>query len=255
MTGNCAHCGQPLKSGQSFCSACGAPVDAAEPSRPVAEGGRHRADTVRGGIPWWLVVVAAVLVIGGAGVAGSVFGQGDSSSSSESLNTDITGPEPAASDFPTTSVFQTEPPGASDTTSRVAPATTTTTMPAPLPTVTPPTSTTVPGDLEVLVVMQRPECDVGLYVVFIGASVNPGRYPEEITRILEANPTSHYLRTDVTCSSLRYASDDGHPIYAVFLGPYETFEQACDARVLGPSGSYVKPLDNTTDPTAIQSCP
>lgn len=101
--------------------------------------------------------------------------------------------------------------------------------------------------------MTKPDCD-GSYATFLAASVEPDKYAEEITRLLRTYPGSSYLRTDVTCPSLRPVFDNGEAIYAVYLGPFATFSQACDARFLGPSGSYVKRLDRFSDPTEIPDC-
>jgi hypothetical protein len=115
------------------------------------------------------------------------------------------------------------------------------------------TSTTVPGDLSLTQPMVRPDCD-GSFATFIGASVNPDRYSEEIGDYLRRYPEAKYLRTDVACSSLRPRTDSGEVIYAVFFGPFVTFEEACQAAAGGPSGSYVKPLDNVSDPNEIPEC-
>jgi thiol-disulfide isomerase/thioredoxin len=112
---------------------------------------------------------------------------------------------------------------------------------------------TVPGDLGLQKPMARPDCD-GSYVTFIGASVNPDQYAEEIAAYLTDYPDADYLRSDVTCASLRPATESGDAIYAVFFGPFATFGEACQARAQGPSGSYVKPLDNFSDPEQIPAC-
>jgi serine/threonine-protein kinase len=101
--------------------------------------------------------------------------------------------------------------------------------------------------------MARPLCD-GSYATFIFASVEPARYASEISDYLSRYSGSQYLRTDVTCLSLRQRTDSGAVIYAVFFGPFPTFEEACAAVSRGPSGSYVKPLDNVSDPDEIPAC-
>lgn len=123
--------------------------------------------------------------------------------------------------------------------------TSTTTVGAPV--------TTVPGDLGLSIPMRQPLCD-GTYVVFIGASVNPDMYAAEISDYLARYPASNYLRTDVSCSSLRQQTESGDAIYAAFFGPFLAFEHACNAAEDGPSGSYVKRLDNASDPSEILEC-
>lgn len=115
------------------------------------------------------------------------------------------------------------------------------------------TNSTIPGDLDLQKPMARPDCD-GSYVTFLGASVNPDRYAEEIGDYLERYADAEYLRTDATCTSLRAETESGDAIYAVFFGPFATFEEACQARTRGPPGSYVKPLDNVSDPEELPEC-
>lgn len=117
----------------------------------------------------------------------------------------------------------------------------------------PQTSTTVPGDLGLSVPMTRPECD-GSYAVFIGASVDPSRNTADMERFLSANPGAKYLRTDQSCQSLRQRTPSGQVIYAAFLGPYATQTEACTALANAPSGAYIKPLDNTSNPDTIPNC-
>ncbi len=117
----------------------------------------------------------------------------------------------------------------------------------------PGSSTTVPGDLTLSVPMTRPECN-GSYAVFIGASVDPSRNTADIQRFLTANPGSKYLRTDQSCQSLRQRTPSGQVIYAVFLGPFATMAEACTALGNAPSGAYVKPLDNSSNPETIPNC-
>lgn len=120
-----------------------------------------------------------------------------------------------------------------------------TTIPPTVP--PPPLSTTVPGDLGLFVAMTRPACD-GQWAVFVSSAVTPGKYADEVTRALRRFPGSEYLRTDVTCSSLR-PDLNGNPIYTVYYGPYQTKAEACAKRqeVLPlEKGAYPKVFDNVT---------
>lgn len=95
--------------------------------------------------------------------------------------------------------------------------------------------------------MSRPACN-GQGIVILGSVTTPGLYEAGVQRLLDAHPGAFYLRTDQTCPSLRAATDDGNPIYAVFVPGGTTHAQVC-ARVQAADGdAYGKILDYTTDP-------
>jgi serine/threonine-protein kinase len=75
-----------------------------------------------------------------------------------------------------------------------------------------------------------------------------------VQRLLDAHPGAFYLRTDQTCPSLRPATEDGDPIYAVFdLGGITRGEVCAAVRAAG-GNAYGKWLDAKTDPGYIISC-
>ena len=112
----------------------------------------------------------------------------------------------------------------------------------------------VPGDLAVPGrPMQRPDCD-GSYITLVASSIGDQATARSIGALLERYPTTDYLRTDQTCSSLR-PDVDGEPIYVVYFGPYPLVDDACAARASGPSGAYVKQLSNDVSPDRSVSCP
>ena len=119
------------------------------------------------------------------------------------------------------------------------------TKPADIPSVDDP-------DLGLDVPMSRPACD-GTGIVVLGSVYTPGRYREEVGRLLSMNPGASYLRTDVACPSLRQ-NFDGNPIYAVFRVAGKTKEAICDAVASAGPGTYGKWLDTTTDPTKPMNC-
>lgn len=93
--------------------------------------------------------------------------------------------------------------------------------------------------------MRIPPCD-GRYVVIVGSVTTPGQYEDGVARVLSSFPGSDYFLTYGTCASLRWQTDTGDFIYAVYLGPFAAPEQACRAR---PStDTYVKRLDDGTTP-------
>lgn len=109
------------------------------------------------------------------------------------------------------------------------------------------------GDLALSVPITAPSCD-GTGIVVIHSAVDPASYAQEISSALAANPGASYLRTDNSCPSLRQQSDAGNPIYAVYRPAGPTTQSICGAVASGPSGSYGKWLDLTTDPTVIVPC-
>ena len=116
------------------------------------------------------------------------------------------------------------------------------------------TTTTIAGDLGLFTPLALPDCD-GSYVTFIGAATDPSDYAEIGDLLLEYQGSSYLLTEVAGCSSLRARNDRGESIYAVFFGPFTTFQEACDARAFGPSDAYVKPLDFSSDPSGEFECP
>ena len=239
----CRVCGSHLELDRALCATCGSsvgptPLVQADGSSAVAWSPPQRRFR-------WPIALGLVVVIAGLTIGWSI---GDVVVPSWVPFVRTGAKVEAASSSVTTDAQPTAP---TSSTAAVAP---TTALP-PSSTMAPETTTTLllAGDLGLSVPITRPECD-GSYATFLAASVEPDRYVEEITRLLRTNPGSGYLRTDVTCPSLRPVADNGEAIYAVYLGPFATFSEACDARFLGPSGSYVKRLDRFSDPTQIPDC-
>ena len=101
--------------------------------------------------------------------------------------------------------------------------------------------------------MQHPPCDGGFITVLasaIGSQATPDRHGRGARRVFSG---SSYLRTDVTCSSLT-PSSNGEPIYVVYLGPFATDVEACNARDDGPDDSYVRRLSNDLGPDHGVDC-
>jgi serine/threonine-protein kinase len=170
---------------------------------------------------------------------------------------DSVAPSPTATDG-----VETTAPGTTSTApmpSTVAAPTT-----APPPTTTPPPATevtaapaagpgAVPGDLGISGrPMQRPGCD-GAFITIIASAVGDDATAGGIGNVLDAYPSSNYLRTDRSCPSL--AQDkDGEPIYVVYFGPFAFDSDACAARADGPEGAYARALSSELDATHTVPC-
>jgi len=101
--------------------------------------------------------------------------------------------------------------------------------------------------------MTSPSCN-GQAIVILGSVTTPGEYQQGVQRLLDANPGAGYLRTDMSCPSLRQATDAGNPIYAVYAFGGTSQSQVC-ARVRAVGGiAYGKWLDTNTDPAYIIPC-
>jgi hypothetical protein len=78
--------------------------------------------------------------------------------------------------------------------------------------------------------------------------------PWGVRRLLAAHPGALYLRTDQTCPSLRAATEDGNPIYAVYRLGGRTEAQVCAAVRRSGGDAYGKWLNSTTDPEERITC-
>jgi len=136
------------------------------------------------------------------------------------------------------------------------PPVTVTTQPpaAPFPPPSPaPVPTLPPGDLGLPMPMSHPNCNGGGIVV-LGNVTTPGMYGAGVQGLLKTHPGASYLRTDQACPSLRQASDEGNPIYAVFKFAGTTQREVCTAVRAAGGGAYGKWLDYSTDPAYIIPC-
>ena len=98
--------------------------------------------------------------------------------------------------------------------------------------------------------MSHPPCD-GTGIVVLGNAISPGHYRADVQRMLAAHPGASYLRTDESCPSLRQATEEGNPIYAVYRVAGRAQDQLCYAVGVAGRGAYGKWLDNTTDPSYV----
>lgn len=114
----------------------------------------------------------------------------------------------------------------------------------------------LPGDLGISQPISYPECD-GTGMVILGVSWDPSSDASNIQQLLNANPGSQYVRTDLTCDNFRSPSNensDGKFIYAVIrLVPGDK------STVCAAMGEYkaisADWLENNVDPTLKITCP
>lgn len=108
-------------------------------------------------------------------------------------------------------------------------------------------------DLALEVALTRPACD-GTGIVILGSASTPGRYKQDVQRMLRLNPGASYLRTDLSCPSLRQESAEGTPIYAVYRVAGMTNAQVCAGVAEAGEGTYGKWLDTTSAPDEPIDC-
>jgi serine/threonine protein kinase, bacterial len=125
--------------------------------------------------------------------------------------------------------------------------------PPPANSYTPPAPPPNVGDLGLSQPISKPACN-GQGIVILGSVTTPGEYADGIRRLLAAHPGAFYLRTDQTCPSLRAATEDGNPIYAVYRLGGRTEAQVCAVVRLSGGDAYGKWLNSTTDPEERITC-
>jgi serine/threonine-protein kinase len=184
------------------------------------------------------VLLARVIVIDGTDPVVVAVTSSLAVSESSSISPSPT-PSPTPTPTPTTTTPPPPPPEPTPTT-----VTVTSVLPAPNNDTLPAT-----GDLGLSEVIKNIGCS-RKYVTFLGSSVDPSLYRAEISSFLANNPGSSYLMTESSCGSLT-PRVDGNSVYAVYLGPFSTATEACDAR--RTPENYVKVLDGSDpDESAIE---
>ncbi|KHO21428.1 serine/threonine-protein kinase [Mycolicibacterium setense] len=194
--------------------------------------------------PRWPLIAAAVaaglLAVGLVAFLGARLGQSSPPDPQ---------PQPTASPWPESMDSPDRPPTITSTTSTSPPDHSPEPNPVPPPADPPARS----GDLGLSQPISRPACN-GQYIVILGSVTTPGLYEAGVQRLLDAHPGAFYLRTDQTCPSLRAETEDGNPIYAVFVPGGTTQGQMC-AKVRSYGGdAYGKVLDYVTDPRVPFRC-
>ena len=196
-----------------------APVPAASPAPPPTS--RTSTSSRR----WWIAATAVVAV---AAVAAFAWARNESTGS-DAVATSLATESTVA---PTTAAPATDPP----------------------PTNAPTTQPVIyEGDLGLATPMTRPDCDDQNITVLFSA-IDPASYAEQVAAKLAEFEGSSYLRTAITCPSLRAQFVDGSDIYVVYFGPFESETEACGAKLFGPPDAYVKKLSLTTPVEFEVSC-
>jgi serine/threonine-protein kinase len=185
------------------------------------------------------LLIVGVLALGGV-VAWLALSQNNSGGASSATGTSATTAALPASGLPPAD-------------SRRTAATPNVETPVPVPAPMPPAPVRL-GDLGLSIPIAQPRCD-GTGIVVVGSAITPGRYAEDVQRFLVAHPGSSYLRTDQTCPSLRQATDEGNPIYAVYKAAGTSTEAVCTLVRAQGEDAYGKWLDMSTDPSFIIPCP
>ena len=90
------------------------------------------------------------------------------------------------------------------------------------------------------------------YLLITHSALDPSSYRAEAVAALSTGQGAKYLRTDQSCYSFAQSSTQGYPIYAVYIGPFETSAEALAQCSVVPSDAYVKKLDTAGSP--IQRC-
>jgi serine/threonine-protein kinase len=198
-----------------------------------------------------VIGVVGALLLGAVGIVIGMLAGHDNTSAATS--TGVPGYAPPPTHAPQSSSMSSAslPPGRPETVTRTAPPVTVTSP------VEPPGSTraqSLPsGDLGLTMPMSYPSCN-GQGIVVLGSVTTPGLYAAGVQQLLDAHPGAFYLRTDQTCPSLRAATEEGNPIYAVFeLGGINQGAVCAAVRAAG-GNAYGKWLDTTTDPGYIIPC-
>jgi serine/threonine protein kinase, bacterial len=189
-------------------------------------------------------IAAALLAVGLVAFVGAKLGQSPEAPPSAAPSPSLTRPAWSETIDPPRTVTRTAPPVTVTQSASPRPA------PPPAPRIPAP-APRVPsgpfGDLGLATPMSRPSCN-GQGIVVLGSVTTPGQYAAGVQRLLAAHPGASYLRTDQTCPSLRAATDDGNPIYAVYRPAGNTGAEVCAAVRSAGGDAYGKWLDYTTDP-------
>lgn len=139
-----------------------------------------------------------------------------------------------------------------------APAAATATTAASAPSLTPsasPTTSIAPHDpLDVGMPLANVGCD-GKYLLILDSTDLKSEYLPKLTAAHAAVSGAKYLRTDGSCSGFNRTGGHGGVIYAAYLGPFPTVEDACSARSdTGLPLAYVKLLSSSAKSRSLCAC-
>ena len=226
-----------------------APVAPAAPPKPEPIGEPAETGLLRGNrIGQPALIVMGLIAVALAGVIGFLLSGNDRSDPAPQAGPSTPAQQPRAT------TADSEPSTVTKTaTQTVAKPPETVTVAPPAVGVAPPPVRPAPapsrgaGDLGLSVPISYPSCD-GLGIAIVYSATNPDKYRLAVQQALNSNPGSSYLRTDLSCPSLRQSSDDGTAIYAVFYPAGYSKSSVCSTvGQLGP-GAYGRWLDTDISP-------
>ncbi|TDL11789.1 serine/threonine protein kinase [Mycolicibacterium obuense] len=195
-------------------------------------------------------VAVALLAVGMIAFVGAKLGQSPAASPGAALTPTLTRPAWSETVAPPRTITRTAPPVTVTQPGGPPPM-----APAPprAPAPAPRAPSAPAGDLGLGQPMSKPSCN-GQGIVVLGSVTTPGHYAAGLQRLLAAHPGASYLRTDQACPSLRAATDEGNPIYAVYRPAGDTQAEVCAAVRSSGGDAYGKWLDYTTDPSFRIPC-
>lgn len=109
------------------------------------------------------------------------------------------------------------------------------------------------GPLKIAVPYENQPCS-GDIIVVLASSGSPSADARAIDTAAGKVKGSKYLRTDKSCKTFNQTVN-GNPIYAAYIGPFDSMPEACEARVgTGVAASYVRTLSVDREQREICSC-
>ena len=101
--------------------------------------------------------------------------------------------------------------------------------------------------------LENQACE-GQVLVVLASSGAPSTYVSDLTKKTDDVPGARYLRTDQSCDAF-YPDLNGQPIYAMYIGPFDSTEEACEERdAAGIPGAYVRTLESGRRKPDVCSC-